>query len=252
MRNLILVHQPGRQDAQDFQEIAQYIRQLKKDVKPVIVSARFTADAIPAAMWANPTLTVCFGPLGQFVPKRGPVFRNQRLDKAEELRAMDRYGIPVPRWQIYTPGLELDPADWGPAVVLKPVQPEFKAVSLMPTGGIRTLELGHLPEEHPYRKSPIIIQKFIDTGRHATATRVLTLFGEPIHCLRSTLKQPRPELDQLESEISPAIIATNQKTEGSAFELREIALVNDERAIALARERMKAFPGLPLQGVNRA
>src|SRR6187431_2389519 len=132
MRNLILVHHPGRQDLKDFEEIAQCMWQLNKDVRPIIASVRLKPDAVPMALWTKPTLTVAFGPLGDFAPKRGTVFRNQRLDKIEELKALDRHGIPVPRWQLFTPGLDLDPADWGPAVVVKPAHPEFKGVSLLP------------------------------------------------------------------------------------------------------------------------
>jgi hypothetical protein len=224
--------------------------QRSKDVKPIIASVTTKPEMVPEVIWSLPTLTVAFGPLQQFRPKRGAVLHNRRLSKIEEMKRLQQHGVPVPRWQIHSPDLYLDSAEWGPVVVLKPATPPLRGVTLMPTEAIKTFSIADYPEDHAFRRAPIVVQQFIDTGTHPSATRVLTLFGEPIHCLRSTLKQPRPNLDASHGELREAAIATNQRAPGSSFDLRTIELVNDEKAIDLARAAAKAFPNQPLLGCD--
>jgi hypothetical protein len=249
VKNLILVHNPVRQSVKDFEEIGDRIASLRKDIAPVIVSIATLAEAVPVALWSHPTLTVSFGPLGHFVPRRGIVMRNQRLEKTRELELLEQHGVPVPRWQTYVPGLDLDPALWGPLVIVKPALPEFRGVTLLPTSAVKSFNPQDYPEDHAYRNSLLIVQQFVDTGIYPAATRVLTLFGEPLHCMKSTLKQARPALDAVE-ELGNAVVATDQKGEDSYFNLRNLELVNDEGAIAIARAAHKAFPGLPLLGCD--
>ena len=74
MRNLILIAQPGKQDPEDFEEIAERVRKLDRYIKVFVFTPENTSDDIKREDWRNPTLTVTLGKLGELQPQTGALF----------------------------------------------------------------------------------------------------------------------------------------------------------------------------------
>ncbi|MEG3806264.1 hypothetical protein DBT53_000625, partial [Aerococcus mictus] len=100
------------------------------------------------------------------------------------------------------------------------------------------------PADHPIRKSPILVQKFIDTGEYPESYRVLTLFGEPLYCMTFRQQRPRAPLSASDEELLAAPIASNA---GDDY-LHE--LVEDAEVLDFARRAAAAMPAIPLQGLD--
>ena len=117
-RLLILVSDPAVNQAPDFEELATWISELDPATRVFVM----TDPSSPALsdLPDLPTLTVSFVPLRHFRPRRGPVLQGQHVSKSAEYRALQRLGIPVPRWVRLLPGRTPDLSELGPYVVTKP------------------------------------------------------------------------------------------------------------------------------------
>jgi hypothetical protein len=110
----------------------------------------------------------------------------------------------------------------------------------------RVAEFANLlfPVGHPARDG-LMVQRFVDTGETPSHYRVLTLFGEPLYCLKFYAPQPRPRLDAPDELLIKGSIATNiPGVTRKAHTASEVDVLN------LARQAYGAIPGIPLQGVD--
>ena len=83
------------------------------------------------------------------------------------------------------PGIRLDPAVWGPYVVVKPtLGGRGDDVRIRKTGRVRYEPPESFPPEHRIRKGPLIAQRFVYTGPWAVSYRVCTFFGRALYCWR--------------------------------------------------------------------
>jgi hypothetical protein len=247
-RTLVLVNHPGWQNRQDFEEIKAKIEEIAPDIDVRIVDADRPADGIDACAWQRPCLVISFAtPIG-FRPERGVIYCCRPIPKFEQLQKLNRAGIPVPLSARLEFGKHLDGKFWGPLVVLKPTTPGFMsqgAVYLIRTQRVADLAETVFPPGHPSRQMPVIVQRFIDTGEQPSYYRVLTLFGEPLYCIRGMTDEKRPPLDSPDDVLLKAQVATNAEFVG-----RNSRFACDADVLDLARRAYGAMPAIPLQGVD--
>ena len=242
---LILLH---RSDSEaDFKAISDRIRE--KAPEFIVVTGQVHANSkLPEIIWSYPTLTVAFAANIKLIPKRGLIYRCQRVLKTEQYEHYRAAGLRTPRTARFIFGAVLDPADWGDFVVLKPmfINSKGKGVHLVRTVKAATLTPDNFFDDHPIHKDPYIVQQFIDTGERPSHYRVLSLFGEALVCRRNFLVGKRPSLDEDDETLMNAAIATNAGAAGGT----STEFVNDPEILAFARLMHEAMPGIPLQGID--
>lgn len=249
-RHLVLVNRPGWQAMEDFEAIKARIESQAPDIEVFIVTteARHSVQRKKAAR--RPSLIVSPSPLGEFKPERGRILRGRTIAKDVQLKRLEALGIPVPMWSILTPDTKLDPALWGPVVLLKPLSTSWGShglgMSLVPTEKLRYRPPEDFPLNHPGRHTPFIVQRFIDTGSYARCYRVNTLLGLPLYSTSIELPEPRTDLASLREEDTNAPIASNS----TAFGERRRAYVDDREILDLARRCHDAYPGVPVKGID--
>src|SRR5262249_11724196 len=138
------------------------------------------------------------------------VLKNAAIPKYQQYVQFCLAGVATPRTAVHVPGRRYDDAEWGEFCILKPID-----LSRTSTGGtvqwLRTRRMTafdpmRYPEDHALRHSGVLVQSFVDTGRFPTYWRVLTLFGEPLYCVKSTCAIERPALDSPDEAIESAVI----------------------------------------------
>lgn len=246
MPNLILVHQPTKQDPSDYAEIGRRIGARDPGIAVFAVGTKDTGIAQAGFDPGQPTLTVSPMPIKRFVPPRGTVCQGFEHPKGEQYRRLAALGVPVPRWQRVAPGIELNPADWGPYVVVKPELGRKGAeIFIKKTGRVRYRPPESYPEDHPARKAPLLVQRFVYTGRWPSNYRVVTLFGEPLlswHCEASHDYWPLES--RWDFKATGGITVVSNKRDS------RYRLAADPDVLALAREAHRAFPEQPLLGTD--
>ena len=242
---LILVNHPVAQDRRDFEEIKARIEEIAPDICVEIVDAN--NPSVDESVWEQPCLIVSFGSLKTFRPKRGLICCCRFIPKFEELVRLHRANVPVPLSATFAFDKQLDPRIWGPLVVLKPTMKGFMShgsVFLMRPHKVAEFANLLFPVGHPARKD-LLVQRFIDTGETPSHYRALTLFGEPLYCLKFYGDQPLPPLDAPDELLINAHIATN-----IIGTTRKAHTVSEVDVLDLARQAYAAIPGVPLQGVD--
>ena len=172
------------------------------------------------------------------------------MPKIEQVERLIAAGLPVPKTALLRPGTELDPAEWGEYVVLKPSLPEFQSmgqgVSLMCTEDVRYIPPEDYPEDHPGRHSPMVVQSYVHTGAAISNLRVLTLFGEPLYALQGRSKIETIELMPEKVRTQNPIVAH----QSIPPEQKTASFIDDEDVLALARAAYGACPEAALQACD--
>lgn len=248
-RNLVLLHTPGWQAAEDFLDIRNRIAATAPEITVMIGTTRRHDHALADLASRRPTLVVSPTPLGAFNPRRGRICQGRAIGKDEQLARLAALGIPIPRTTKLVPGLSLDPAVWGSHVIIKPTSSRSSrgvGFPILPTNKVSFREPEHYPEEHPGRLAPLMIQQYIETGPSARHYRVNTLFGRALYCLLNILTETLPDLQSITEEVQSSAIATNPHNPSK----RAFELVSDKDVIELAARCHAAFPEVPLKGVD--
>ncbi|MBL8895365.1 MAG: hypothetical protein JNJ53_12230 [Rhizobiales bacterium] len=164
-------------------------------------------------------------------------------------------GINVPRTDRFKFGRAYSEAEWGEFVVLKPLPLSLTSkggsVQLIRTRNLAALTPDRFPDDHVLSKGPALIQQFIDTGEFATNWRVLTLFGEPLHSLKSRTAIALPALTATDSEIESAIVEPKHPRFKTEFRYEDYrSLESDPKILDFARLIHTAFPRIPLKGCD--
>ena len=245
--HLILVYRPGWQSIDDLVAIARHVREIEPSMRTFILPGTIRNSVSRRAAALQPSLIVSPAPLSVFRPVRGTVYQGAIMAKLEQLRRLDAGGVAVPRTAVLSPGLKLDPAEWGEFVVLKPVDLRSSSfgdgIQLKPTHRVRYLAPEEYPEKHPGRRAPMLVQQFINTGERLTLYRVLTLFGEPLYCQLMQSREPRVDLAAPIAAIEAAAIANQAVDEDEFF-------VDEPDVLAIARAAHAAIPEVPLKGID--
>lgn len=244
-KGLLIV--PRRDEAYraDFEAIAHKIGQRDSDIVVRIVHGGDDGASIAAALEGLPTLSVVFDSGPDFSPP-GRVFACRHIIKTAQLRQYAEAHLPTPMSCTFHWGMSLDPRRWGELLVMKPLDPHMTSqgiVHLIPTALLSRLEPRNFAGRHPIHTTPMLLQKFIDTGPNPSHYRVLTLFGEPLYAVEHVMVAPRPPLDSDLQVLLAADIATN----GGA---RHRRLIADPDVLDFARRMARALPAIPLQGID--
>ena len=249
-RNLVFFCTRGEQ-TEDFREVSRKIAARAPDIAAFVFTTRAAVRPMLAAPWLiqRPTLSI------EFDGRRGRprILRGLRLGhfgpggKIAQYEALDANGLPVPEWVEIAPQTALDPAKWGPYVVVKPSRGRKGAyVWVHRTGRVRFRPPADYAEGHPGRLGPMLAQRFIYTGPWPVSYRVLTYFGEPLIAYRHEGRHDLPPLDS----------ADGVKRAGGGLSIVAAAkggtamLVDRPDVVELARRVHAVFPTIPSLGID--
>lgn len=245
--NLILATISGSPEArQDLEKIAQGVETTDPRISALVLSGGLRHRLGRPYLWVRPTLTIVMrgrGPTG-FWP--GSVLRPKPLMKSGEYKRLMEAGFPVPRWTLLSPGVALDPEDWGPYVVEKPNYGALGAhVRIKRTDRVKFRSSDQLEETHRGRRGGMLVQEFIYTGEWPQSFRVNTLLGKTILCYRQVTVGQKPLSGRWNhGKDGVAAIVSNTKS-------MNVTLVVDPDVISLCeRAHRSAFPDIPLLGFD--
>ena len=246
-RHLVLAYRSGWQSLDDLNAIARHVHEIDPSVRTFILPGTLPNSVSRRAAATRPSLIVSPAPLAGFRPLRGKVYQGARIDKLDQIRRLAGAGVAMPRTELLTPGMTLDPAEWGDLVILKPTDMNSsshgRGIQLIRTRRVRYRLPADYPEGHPGRRAPMLVQQFIDTGERLTLYRVLTLFGEPLYCQFMRSRASRVDLSAPDDVIETAAIA-NQAVDQDEF------FVTEPDVLAVARSAHAAIPEVPLKGCD--
>jgi hypothetical protein len=243
-KNLVLVTHPRKQDWRDFEAIGREVARLAPDIFVYIVSPLDTPDSVDD--WKRRSLTVSFGALGAFEPRRGRIFQSAFIPKHEEYRLFTAGGVPMPFTSVFRSDQPFEFSRHKLLVVAKPTKMGTMShgdkVFLMRRERVQRVVPARFSPELTADQAPVIVQDFIHPGPKARVFRVLLLFGEPLFCYRVTAGET-PPLDAADSELESARVASNVPG-------RTIDITADEEVIAFAKRASRAMWWIPLQGMD--
>jgi hypothetical protein len=241
---LFLVSKPEVNEPWDFELLADRVRQYADEIAPVVVADRRDAIAVPDA--TLPAMTFSPSPIRFFRPPRGTVFQGRMLSKRQECEALDRCGVPVPRWARLTRDAAPDLSAFGDYVVQKPdrggrgadvrIVRKERVRWRPPTTDLVRTQVG---EDCDW-----IVQEFVYTGPHPVSYRVASLFGEPLWALRQEADTSRRPLRH-RCEFDQGGISIVSSGRGCVF-----TPVDDPELFAVARRAHGALADVPLVGVD--
>jgi hypothetical protein len=243
-RRLVLITHRSLNDHGDFLRIAEQIRRDAPDIEPLVLrdDHRLLLRA-RLALSRRPTLTYSSTPIRRFHPPRGAVLQGSPMTKVDELRALERAGVAVPRWKPLTRDAIPDVSDFGPYVVMKPDGAGRGAdVRIVRNDKVRWLE--------PITKVAAgtrrwIVQEFVYTGPWPVSHRVLTLCGTPLCAFRAegdNARAPLRHAGDFSDGVGRNIVASHM---GCSFRF-----CHDADVLELASRAHRAFPDVPLLGVD--
>ena len=248
--NLLLIAQPDHVQLADFNLLAREIRAVAPDVKAYTMWDRAYDWKKLDPTLDRPSMAFCPVPVRAFKTWRGPLFQCRRLHKSEEYTALQQADVPLPRWGLLMPDSAPDLDGFGPYVVVKPDWSGRGAdVKIMRSGRVRWR-----PPTTDYTRrlqgeaGNWIYQEFIHTGPHPVSYRVTTLFGEPMWAWKveaNSTRRPllhRYDFRRGETGGGMSIVSSGK---GCVF-----SLVDEPDLADLARRAHRAFPDIPVLGVD--
>jgi len=234
----------------DLAALAQRVEKRAPDIEVVRAGRHRTEQwkLLPHAF--RPTLTIGFGALRRRRFLSGRILHCPWIPKHEELERLRAVGIPVPDWTVIEPGTRLDPAFWGPYVVVKPsVGGHGLDIRIRRTGRVRYQPPESFPPDHMIRKGPMLAQRFVYTGSWAVSYRVCTFFSRALYCWRVEQSHQKRQLEsrwQFAGAADGGGIQIIAPSKTSTY-----SMVDDEEVIALAeRAHRLAFPDYPYLGFD--
>lgn len=248
MRNLILIHR-GLEYARDFDEIAAKVNARDRSISVYHLPGALKAD-LPVSAWQYPTLTVSLVSKFRLPVRRGPVLKNEAIEKLAQQEIFRRNGIPTPPAQPFRFGMKLDPILFGEFVILKPMDLRLTSkgngIHLYRRKRCETLTPADFERGHLIHKDPkgYLVQRFIDTGERISVSRVTTFFGEPILSLSMRSNVQRPALDADDAALEATPVASNAIKDKLRF------LHADDDMVMLARRVHGCLPEVPVLGVD--
>jgi hypothetical protein len=243
--NLLLLANRGVNQEGDFAKVAGFVREYAPEVRAIV--ALDQQYRWKRHLWAlRPTFVFSAVPVEHFQPRRGVMFHGNSLAKSEEYAALDRLGVPYPRYRLLT---EKDPqppdlGELGPYVVLKPDRGGRGAMVKIVRAGRARWE----PAETRIagESEALLAQEFIYTGPWPVSYRVTTLFGHVLWSLKveaDKSRAPLPPGKDAFKQVPGVTVVSNSK--------RCVMSLNfDEEIIRFAERAHAALPQIPLLGVD--
>lgn len=244
--HLILVNDPARQALADLETIRDRIGELRADIAVHIAFNSLTGARLLRKIGDAPLLIVSFTALRKFRPQRGRIYAGRRINKLEQVRLLAAQGIPVPKTAPLTPDFTTADGEWGEFVLIKPDHTSTTngyGIQLIRSDRVRYRPPEAFPDDHPARRGIMTVQQYVHTGVRPSNHRVLTLFGEPLYCVKGVRSQGEIRLDADDAAIEQTSVAT---TSGH----RDRELSADRDVLDLARRAHAACPDVPLKGID--
>jgi amino acid adenylation domain-containing protein len=241
--NLILVQSWGI-DRESIERAARAVTDVDDQIDASVVEdVPDWDDGLPR----RPTLVVSPGLLRHRPSRPVPVCCGYPLSKSEEYRILERSGIAVPRWVLLERDTQPDLSGFGPYVVRKPDYGAKGAeVQIVRRGRIRWKPI---LTSSAGLSTRLLAQEFVYTGKWPVSYRVNTLFGQVLYCVGITANSARQALEGPEDfegrgdkRGSPSIVS-NARDSSAEF-------CADADIIALGERAARAFPDVPLLGVD--
>ena len=191
-----------------------------------------------------PRMVVNLHPLNGACTGPWAVFSGSNLTKSDELAVLDQAGLPVPRWQLLSPGDKVDERNFGPYVVVKPDDGLRGAcVRVCKTRQVKSDPIFVTVNQ---KTSAPLVQAYIHTGPRAVSHRVGVLFGRAIYRWKLTAREiPGRELPadgDFRSKSGATVVSSGK---GSVF-----TDVLEPDVVELAERAAAALPDVPLLGVD--
>jgi len=246
-RNLIIIHRGPDYEA-DFDAISQKVFALDDDITIYSVPAKLEAQ-LPPEVWRHPTLTVALTTDYRLKIARGPILANRAIDKITQAKRMQEAGIAVPPTLPFQFGMKLDPIMFGSHVLIKPRDLAFTTkgdgIDVFRRERLQELRPGDFPADHLIHQARhgYLVQRFIDTGRHAASIRVAVFLGKIIYSLTYIADDETPP----PASCDDAMLAAHSFTQKGKRQMifREFP-VESEIALKIA----DVFPDIPLLGID--
>jgi hypothetical protein len=241
-RNLIILHDTRVQPDRDFREIAKRVNGRKGDIRAYVITERRRNLRAQLAQLLHPTLFVQMEPVAGLWRLRGYLAAPKSQGKMADYRMLEAAGLPVPRWTEIVPGIALDPAEWGPWVVVKADRGlRGLDVEAVATRELRYRKPEELPQGHLGRtRGPLLAQRFVRTGPAPVYYRVLTCFGVPLCAIHYTDRNP---VEPGTGVTSPPIVVVRKPHDHSQ-------MTDNPEVIALARRVHALIPDVPALGCD--
>lgn len=236
--NLFILNDTRVLPDRDFREIAKRVRAIASDIRVAVVTEKRGRRLAQWTQLLRPTLFVELQEVPGLQRWRGVVARQRTRSKMAAYRMLEAAGLPVPPWREIVPGTALDPAEWGPWVVLKPdLGHRGLNVEAAATEAVRYRAPEEFPPGHLGREAPLLAQRLIDTERGPAYYRVTTCFGTPLFALHYFTERSPPA-----TEGQPPVIQVDSASGR--------ALCDDADLLDLARRVHALLPDVPTIGCD--
>lgn len=244
--NLVLVSRSKVNRRSDLETIRRLIRDQYPDVHPLVVEDGRRYLPHNLYLWMRPTMPFSTVQVNHFRLLRGQVYQGQPLSKSQECTALEKAGLPVPRWALVTPEHTPDLAELGPYVVMKPDRGSQGAdVKIVRKSRVRFIE----PKTYKARDTKAWpAQEFIYTGPWPVSYRVLSLFGQALYATRTEADHrhvPLPDRYAFDGASQPGGMTIVSTGKGCTY-----TLCHDPEIIRMGEAAHRAFPDIPLLGVD--
>lgn len=236
---LILIPNYGEHSAEELDEICGKIRERAGDVIP------FVAEKKKLRRWQlvwlfRPSFFCALCVVRRWEPLRGHLLQCVKISKNDQFQRIKDAGIDCLMWTQLRPGLDLDPAEWGPLVVIKP-EGGLKGmdVKLCRTNRVRWDEAKHGDREW-------LVQEMAYTGPVPVSYRVMTFCGRMLYMERSEnvgCGNLFEEPDNPKSASGHNIVASSRKGRAELVCDKEIADFAEQVAES-------AFPDVSVLGLD--
>jgi len=190
---------------------------------------RFRMPSLPSIM--VPFHSVPSSTLPQF---KGPRLKCQGVHKAQQLRMLDEAGIRVPKWTRLDPDTEIDPAEFGENLIIKPTEKGAslgRGVTLIKTSGFKAYRDQHAAQYLPKGRSAPLVQQHIPTGGKAEHYRISTFLGHLVSCRRTQQLTEAAINSPMQELVLSDRVASNEG--GSAEKAAELCRDAEVEALGL-------------------
>jgi hypothetical protein len=200
--------------------------------------------AVRERMLARPVLMIGLHPNPASAQEVAQSLGGRIMPKSEELAGLERAGVAVPRWRVLLPGEKLTEAEFGRYVVVKPDQGLRGA-------GVRVQKATSVGSEPLYVEaikthSAPLVQEFIYTGPRPVSYRVGVLLGKAIYRWRIEGREVEgralPPDGDFRTGSGVSVVSSGK---GCTF-----SEPFDAEVTAFAEKASRAFPGIPLMGID--
>jgi hypothetical protein len=238
--NLVLISRPSVNTAEDFAELAGFIREADPRVHPIVLDDQ---EHKYRRQLLRLRRTMLFSPaqVANFRLRRGVAFQGNPMSKSEEMERLVAAGINIPPYELLTEDQQTkDLSHLGDYVVTKPDRGGRGANVLL----LRANKVKWAPQETRIagKSRILVVQKFIWTGPFPLSYRVTSLFGECLWSERVEASNARaPQIDKGKG-VSGTIVSSSKDC---VYKLNY-----DEEIIEFGLAAHRAFPQIPLLGVD--